>query len=52
MQTRLKNSDVFCLKWIGGACSQYLTPTMPMNINSKSSQIYTILHSLLKEKLA
>ena len=48
MQTRFKNSEIFCLKWIGGTCIQYLTPTMPMNISWKFSQVYTILHSLSK----
>ena len=48
MQTRFKNSEIFCLKWIGGTCIQYLTPTMPMNIFWKFSQVYAILHSLSK----
>ena len=45
---RFKNSEIFCLKWVGGIGTQYLTPTMPMNISLKFSQVYMILHSLSK----
>ena len=48
-----KNLEIFYLKWIGGTCIQYLTPTMPKKIPGKFYQVYNSLSklSLLKEKL-
>ena len=43
MQTQFMNSETFYLKWIEGTSIQYLTPTVPMNISWKFSQVYTIL---------